>query len=152
MAFLPTYAPSGQVKTLPPNTPTAKATKSVDYGDGWFNSADTSGMATPIASCTYAPDAWSALNVGAPTAACGGGLGQGAVGGAVAPTSAAAAGVGAGAGAAAATTSTGAGAAGAGAAGAGAGGAAAGGVAPPAGVPVVGAPPDPAVTDAPVRR
>jgi glucan 1,3-beta-glucosidase len=153
MAFLPTYAQSGQLSTLPPATPTAKATKSVDYGDGWYNSADNSGMATPIASCTYAPDAWSALEVGAPTAACGGGLGQGVVGGpAAAPTAAAPAAVGAGAGAAttttrgAATAAAGAGAGAAGAAGAGAGAAGAGAAGAGGVDPAVGALPDPDVT------
>jgi len=142
MPFLPTYAETGPLSTLPPGPANAKATKSVDLGDGWFNAADTGGMATPIPSCTYAPDAWSALSLGAPTAGCGGGLGQGAVGGDAAPTTAAA-----GAGAGAATTTT-RGAAG----GAAAPTVAVPPVAPAGGVPPVADPLDPAATDAPVRR
>jgi hypothetical protein len=37
--LLPTYTPTGAIKTLP--GPTFTAAPSVAVGDGWFNSADT---------------------------------------------------------------------------------------------------------------
>ncbi|KAG6917252.1 hypothetical protein DXG01_003284 [Tephrocybe rancida] len=63
---LPTYTPTGTVATLAPPTLTASATKSIDVGNGWYDAQDTTGAPTPIAGCTYPPDAWDALDVAVP--------------------------------------------------------------------------------------
>lgn len=70
-SLLPSYTSTGTVVTLPPPTFTASMTKSVDVGDGWFNTGDTAAAPTAIAGCTY-PDAWDALTVAVP-AQCGSG-------------------------------------------------------------------------------
>jgi glucan 1,3-beta-glucosidase len=82
MPFLATYTNTGTVPTLPPTSFTASMTKSVDPGDGWYNSADTAGGVTTVAGCPYPPDAWDALDAPIPAAAC-------PAGGAAAPTVAA---------------------------------------------------------------
>jgi hypothetical protein len=69
-AQLPVYTTTGTVATLPPPTFTASATHSIDAGNGWFNSADTSGGVTTIQGCTY-PNPWSAQGIPVPTQ-CGG--------------------------------------------------------------------------------
>lgn len=67
--LLPSYTPTGTVATLPPPTLTASASKSIDVGDGWFDTKDTAGEYTAIAGCTY-PDPWDAVSVAVP-AQCG---------------------------------------------------------------------------------
>jgi len=69
IALLPTYTSTGPVQTLPPTTFSAPGmTKSVDPGDGWFNSADTGGGITTVAGCVYPPDPWRAI--GQPVQPC----------------------------------------------------------------------------------
>lgn len=69
-AQLPMYTATGSVVTLPPPTLTASATKSVDLGNGWYDSSDTAGGITVIPGCSY-PNAWSAVGAAIPTG-CGG--------------------------------------------------------------------------------
>lgn len=64
--FLPTYTATGDVITLSGTAPTSypsgfSSTAGVD--NGWFQPADTSSFATPVAGCSY-PDPWS--GAGAP--------------------------------------------------------------------------------------
>lgn len=57
---LPSYTPTGAVPTLPGPTFTAtsgKATTTISGGSGWENSADTAGLMTEIAGCSYL-DPW----------------------------------------------------------------------------------------------
>lgn len=57
---LPSYTPTGSVPTLPVPTFTAtsgKSTSTISAGDGWANSADTAGLMTDIAGCSYL-DPW----------------------------------------------------------------------------------------------
>ncbi len=65
----PTYTATATIPTLPPPTLTPTPTKSVDVGDGWFNSADTASGLTTVAGCTY-PDAWNSDVQTMPAAAC----------------------------------------------------------------------------------
>ncbi|KAK0212093.1 glycoside hydrolase family 5 protein [Desarmillaria ectypa] len=71
VTLLPSYTSTGSVSTLSPPTLTAKATRSADVGNGWYDASDTGAAPTPIAGCTY-PNAWDANNVAIP-AVCGGG-------------------------------------------------------------------------------
>lgn len=69
-ALLPTYTATGAIPTLPTQsfpapTPSAK----IDYGDGWFDDADTAGGVTTVAGCPY-PNAWDATAAPVPAAAC----------------------------------------------------------------------------------
>lgn len=70
-SLLPVYTPTGTVVTLPPPTLTPSPSKSVDVGNGWFNTKDTASAPTAIAGCSY-PDAWDAVGVAVPPT-CGGG-------------------------------------------------------------------------------
>ena len=60
VTLLPSYTPTGAVPTLPGPTFTAtsgKATTTITGGDGWENTADSSGLMTDIAGCSYL-DPW----------------------------------------------------------------------------------------------
>jgi len=62
---LPTYTTTGTVVTLPPPVFTTASGKTVDGGDGWFDTADTRPIYTPVAVCSY-PDAWDANSAAVP--------------------------------------------------------------------------------------
>ncbi|KAF9451864.1 glycoside hydrolase family 5 protein [Macrolepiota fuliginosa MF-IS2] len=70
ISLLPTYTPTGSLKTLP--APTFTAAPSVDVGDGWKNPSDSDKAYVPISGCQY-PDSWNAVNATLPTSACIGG-------------------------------------------------------------------------------
>ncbi|KAI0273720.1 glycoside hydrolase superfamily [Gloeopeniophorella convolvens] len=55
VTLLPQYTQTGTIPTLP--VPSFTASSSVNAGNGWANPSDTSGIAVPIATCTY-PSAW----------------------------------------------------------------------------------------------
>jgi glucan 1,3-beta-glucosidase len=55
--LLPTYTQTGPIPTLPAPTFTKSSGGTVDAGDGWANTADNSGMAVPIPTCSYL-DPW----------------------------------------------------------------------------------------------
>jgi glucan 1,3-beta-glucosidase len=55
VSLLPHYTRTGSVPT--PAVPTFSATSSINAGNGWENSADTLGLAVPIATCSY-PNPW----------------------------------------------------------------------------------------------
>lgn len=60
VSLLPSYTPTGTVPTLPAPTFAAtsgKSTSTKSAGDGWENSADTAGLMTDIAGCSYL-DPW----------------------------------------------------------------------------------------------
>lgn len=65
VAQLPIYTPTATPITLPPPTSTPTGTRSIDYGNGWYNPADTALSPTEIAGCTY-PDGWDAINAAIP--------------------------------------------------------------------------------------
>jgi glucan 1,3-beta-glucosidase len=65
VSLLPSYTPTGAIVTLPPPTFAPTPTKSIDPGNGWFNSQDTAGAPTPIAGCSYPPE-WDAVNADVP--------------------------------------------------------------------------------------
>lgn len=67
IALLPTYTPTGTIKTL--FAPTFTAAPSAAVGNGWKNSADTALDYVPVSGCHY-PDAWDAVNAPLPTAPC----------------------------------------------------------------------------------
>ncbi|KAG8998556.1 hypothetical protein FRB94_006766 [Tulasnella sp. JGI-2019a] len=70
---LPTYTPTGTLKTLPvPTFTTPGSTATFDAGSGWFNPADTVGAHVPISGCTYFDEYQLDLSsqVALPTAAC----------------------------------------------------------------------------------
>ncbi|KAJ7066845.1 glycoside hydrolase family 5 protein [Mycena belliarum] len=72
LTVLPTYTATGSVATLTYITPSvtrSTVTPTVTPGNGWFNAGDTAPGVTAVAGCTY-PDAWSALNLPAPTTLC----------------------------------------------------------------------------------
>ncbi|EKM81294.1 hypothetical protein AGABI1DRAFT_72198 [Agaricus bisporus var. burnettii JB137-S8] len=63
---LPSYTSTAAIVSLPPPTMTATAaTKSVDFGSGWFNAQDTALAPTAISGCQY-PDAWDAEDIAVP--------------------------------------------------------------------------------------
>lgn len=68
--LLPTYTPTGSLKTLP--APTFTAPPSADVGNGWNNPSDKDLAYVPIAGCQY-PDAWNAVNASLPSSPCTGG-------------------------------------------------------------------------------
>lgn len=55
--LLPTYTQTGPIPTLPAPTFTKSSGGTVDAGKGWANTADNSGMAVPIPTCSYL-DPW----------------------------------------------------------------------------------------------
>ena len=55
--LLPTYTQTGAIPTLPAPTFTKTSGGTVDAGSGWLNTADASGMAVPIPTCSYL-DPW----------------------------------------------------------------------------------------------
>jgi glucan 1,3-beta-glucosidase len=68
--LLPTYTPTGPVPTLPTESfPTPTPSVSINGGDGWYNSADTSSGMITVAGCTY-PNAWDATAAAVPAALC----------------------------------------------------------------------------------
>ncbi|THH06748.1 hypothetical protein EW145_g3869 [Phellinidium pouzarii] len=69
---LPSYTPTGSVPTLTGPTFTATSSKSMitlSAGDGWENSADTAGLMTDIAGCSYL-DPWIGPNASPPSPLC----------------------------------------------------------------------------------
>ncbi|KJA23279.1 glycoside hydrolase family 5 protein [Hypholoma sublateritium FD-334 SS-4] len=69
VALLPTYTPTGSLKTLP--GPTFTAAPSATVGMGWNNAADNQPAYVPISGCTY-PDPWNAVSSPLPSTTCGG--------------------------------------------------------------------------------
>ncbi|KAJ6549603.1 hypothetical protein DFH09DRAFT_926049, partial [Mycena vulgaris] len=74
LTILPTYTATGSVPTLTYITPSATGsaaavTPTGSIGNGWFDAGDTAPGVTAVAGCTYT-DAWNALSLTAPTAAC----------------------------------------------------------------------------------
>lgn len=67
VSLLPTYTPTGTLKTL--FAPTFSAAPSVAVGTGWTNPDDTEPAYVPVAGCPY-PPAWDAVNATAPDAPC----------------------------------------------------------------------------------
>ncbi|KAI0065416.1 glycoside hydrolase family 5 protein [Artomyces pyxidatus] len=53
-SLLPQYTSTGPIPTLPPPTLTpASSTATINAGNGWANPSDSTGVAVPIASCSY---------------------------------------------------------------------------------------------------
>ncbi|TFK71261.1 glycoside hydrolase family 5 protein [Pluteus cervinus] len=67
IGLLPTYTPTGTVKTL--FAPTFTAAPSAVVGTGWTNDADNALAFVPVAGCSY-PDSWDAVNATLPSAPC----------------------------------------------------------------------------------
>ncbi|PFH51213.1 glycoside hydrolase family 5 protein [Amanita thiersii Skay4041] len=67
ISLLPTYTPTGTIKTL--HAPTFTAAPSADVGDGWNNDADSGLAFVPVKGCQY-PDAWNAVTAPLPTSTC----------------------------------------------------------------------------------
>lgn len=70
--LLPTYTPTASLITLPVPTFTVtsgKSTSTADAGNGWQNSADTTGMMTDIAGCSYL-DPWVGPTADPPSPLC----------------------------------------------------------------------------------
>ncbi|TFK27597.1 glycoside hydrolase [Coprinopsis marcescibilis] len=67
VALLPTYTPTGTLRTL--FAPTFTAAPSAVVGTGWTNPEDSSLANVPVAGCSY-PDAWDAVDVPLPDATC----------------------------------------------------------------------------------
>jgi len=68
VANLPAYTPTGALTTLPVPTFTIISggkTTTADAGVGWANPADRTGMAKPVATCTY-PDTYVDPNSAVP--------------------------------------------------------------------------------------
>ncbi|KXN84327.1 putative glucan 1,3-beta-glucosidase D [Leucoagaricus sp. SymC.cos] len=70
MSLLPTYTPTGSIKTL--FAPTFTAAPSAAVGIGWANHSDNEKAYVPVAGCQY-PDSWNAVNATLPSAPCVGG-------------------------------------------------------------------------------
>lgn len=69
IGLLPTYTPTGTIKTL--FVPTFTAAPSASVGSGWDNPSDNAQAFVPISGCQY-PDAWNAASAALPTATCSG--------------------------------------------------------------------------------
>ncbi|PPQ78746.1 hypothetical protein CVT25_010749 [Psilocybe cyanescens] len=69
IALLPTYTPTGTLKTL--FAPTFTAAPSAVVGNGWNNAADNAPAFVPIAGCTY-PNPWDAVSAALPATTCSG--------------------------------------------------------------------------------
>ncbi|TEB40085.1 glycoside hydrolase [Coprinellus micaceus] len=67
LTLLPTYTPTGSLKTLP--VPTFTTAPSVSVGTGWNNANDNELGYVPVAGCSY-PDAWDAVSAALPAATC----------------------------------------------------------------------------------
>ncbi|KAH9480680.1 putative glucan 1,3-beta-glucosidase D [Psilocybe cubensis] len=67
VALLPTYTPTGTLKTL--FAPTFTAAPSAVVGSGWNNPADNAPAFVPIAGCSY-PNPWDAVSAALPTTTC----------------------------------------------------------------------------------
>jgi len=67
VALLPTYTPTGTLKTL--FAPTFTAAPSATVGTGWNNPADNQPAYVPIANCPY-PDSWNAVTAPLPASTC----------------------------------------------------------------------------------
>ncbi|CAA7262821.1 unnamed protein product [Cyclocybe aegerita] len=67
VAMLPTYTPTGTLKTL--FAPTFTAAPSAVVGTGWNNPADNQPAYVPIAGCSY-PDPWNAESAPLPSTTC----------------------------------------------------------------------------------
>ncbi|KAF8157928.1 glycoside hydrolase family 5 protein [Crassisporium funariophilum] len=69
LALLPTYTPTGTLKTL--FAPTFTAAPSAVVGNGWNNPADNQPAYVPVAGCPY-PNAWDAVSAPLPASTCAG--------------------------------------------------------------------------------
>lgn len=69
IALLPTYTPTGTIRSL--FGPTFTAAPDAAVGTGWNNDADTELAFVPVSGCSY-PDAWNATAAPVPTATCAG--------------------------------------------------------------------------------
>ncbi|KAF9465316.1 glycoside hydrolase superfamily [Collybia nuda] len=67
ISLLPTYTPTGTLKTL--YAPKFTAAPSAGVGSGWKNDNDTDLAYVPVGGCQY-PDAWNAVNVTLPSLVC----------------------------------------------------------------------------------
>ncbi|EIN07519.1 glycoside hydrolase family 5 protein [Punctularia strigosozonata HHB-11173 SS5] len=67
---LPSYTPTGTIPTLTAASVSASGT-SIDVGDGWANTADSTSIMVPIATCNYL-DPWVGENADPPSPLCGG--------------------------------------------------------------------------------
>ncbi|KAF8651973.1 hypothetical protein AX16_004616 [Volvariella volvacea WC 439] len=67
IALLPTYTPTGTIRTL--FAPTFTSAPNAIVGDGWNNDADNSLAYVPVAGCPY-PNAWDAVNATLPSSPC----------------------------------------------------------------------------------
>ncbi|KAF8969936.1 exo-beta-1,3-glucanase [Flammula alnicola] len=66
VSTLPSYTPTGPVPTLPvPTFTSASSAATINAGNGWANSADTTGMNVAISGCTYL-DPWVDPSTAAP--------------------------------------------------------------------------------------
>ncbi|CAL1705014.1 unnamed protein product [Somion occarium] len=70
--LLPSYTPTGTVRTLAAPTFTKSAGGGVDAGQGWVNTADTAKGMVPIATCSYL-DPWVGPSAAPPAPLCSGG-------------------------------------------------------------------------------
>ena len=74
VTLLPSYTPTGAVPTLSGPTFTAtsgKTTTTISGGSGWQNSADSAGLMTDIAGCSYL-DPWVGPSAAPPSPLCAG--------------------------------------------------------------------------------
>ncbi|KAF8182287.1 exo-beta-1,3-glucanase [Pholiota molesta] len=69
LALLPTYTPTGSLKSL--FAPTFTAAPSATVGTGWNNAADNQPAYVPISGCSY-PNAWDAVTAPLPSTTCSG--------------------------------------------------------------------------------
>lgn len=69
---LPSYTPTGTLKTLPVPTFTKSGGATVSAGNGWQNPTDSAGMYLPIPTCSYL-DPWVGPTAAPPSPLCGGG-------------------------------------------------------------------------------
>ncbi|KAF9527519.1 glycoside hydrolase superfamily [Crepidotus variabilis] len=67
VALMPTYTPTGSLKTLP--VPTFTAAPKVSVGTGWTNQQDNDPAYVPVSGCQY-PNAWDAESVPLPATTC----------------------------------------------------------------------------------
>jgi len=65
--LLPTYTPTGTLKTL--FAPTFTAAPKAVVGNGWNNPSDNAPAYVPVAGCTY-PDPWNASSAQLPATTC----------------------------------------------------------------------------------
>jgi glucan 1,3-beta-glucosidase len=69
ISLLPTYTPTGSLKTL--FAPTFTAAPTATVGTGWNNANDNAPAYVPISGCSY-PNPWDAVNSSLPSTTCSG--------------------------------------------------------------------------------